>query len=218
MFCNFEILNVFANIDLFGGKERERERCELMIQNYFPAAKIFKPKANGFGEAVKRLWGMPSSKYFLHIEDDWLCNRDITSAEVESLMQKFSQITLAQKGVHLSLFTRSNYRPVRQKLFGVFNIPNFTRPEFSTSPSFLEQTFGKSVSVLLNPDLHPEKQMFNGLNPDLEGFLKTHRSANLPRWWNTPYISDIGRAWHLKEKLSLVYINGTLKYKRNYGR
>jgi hypothetical protein len=133
VFRFFNISEVFVNIDLFGG-ERDRKKCESIVRSHFPEAIIFKPSRNSFGGALQKLWSLPNSHYFLHMEDDWVCHRQITQSEIEQLMGKFCQVTLAKKEIDLSLFTRRNFRPCKNRLFGRINIPNLSRPEFSTSP------------------------------------------------------------------------------------
>ena len=73
---------MFANVDLFGGVARDREACKRLIRQYFPRAIITSPQRSVFGRAVKNLWALPQSEYFLHIEDDWVCHRDISPLNI----------------------------------------------------------------------------------------------------------------------------------------
>jgi hypothetical protein len=62
--------------------------------------------------------------------------------------------------------------------------------------------------------LHPEKQFFDGNNAELEAYSKSYSAVSLTRWWRSPYISDIGVPWRLKEGLTLTYKDGSPIYKK----
>jgi hypothetical protein len=69
---------------------------------------------------------------------------------------------------------------------------------------------------LIKPDLNPEKQMFNGLNPLLEKELRNFRSKALVSWWQKPLITDIGREWQNAHGIQVEIVNGIHGY-RNIG-
>lgn len=211
VFPFFTIGNVFANVDLFGGG-RERNTCKKMIWKLFPEAIIFSPQKSSFGMAIKNLWKLPESKHFLHLEDDWVCHRNISPEDVFSRLTNVEQLILAQKGPWQTFFTSRSYVPLPFRILGPIGIPNLTKPQFSTSPSFIESGFSKAVSELLMPDLHPEKQLYGPWNRPLVELTKRSRAKFLCRWYQSPYITDIGRAWHLAKKVRPRLLDGKISY------
>ena len=101
---------------------------------------------------------------------------------------------------------------MQTRIFGPIGLPNVARPQFSTSPSFVESRFAKQVSTLMDPALHPEKQLYGPWNEPLVRLTKLHKARFLCRWFHSPYISDIGRAWHLSKNVRPQIIQGRLQY------
>ncbi len=212
IFSQLEIGNVFANIDLHGGDEGKRKVCRSLILQSFPNAEIQEPSKNSFGAAVKTLWSKPSSRNFLHLEDDWVALKPIRFDRINRLANsRIKQWNLVKPRVEQSLFTSLRFRPVRVL---PFFIPNLKRPLFSTSPSIINTQFAHCVSQLLDPALNPEKQMFNGMNVPLENYLGHFRCMALHKWWEEESIVDIGRAWQSSKGIQVEIVNGVHTYKK----
>jgi hypothetical protein len=210
-FAKIQLANVFANIDLHGGDEKQRRKCITLIREYFPHAEISTPESSSFGVAVKYLWSLPSTKNFLHMEDDWVATRDFENNSIELASGSLiKQWFLVKPRFDQSLLTSYRFRPID----GLpFFLPNMSKPAFTTSPSVIDSKFANSVSKLINPELNPEKQMFNGLNPDLEEFMRRFRSKSLVSWWQQPLIYDIGREWQESRGIQVEIINGIHGYR-----
>lgn len=209
------ISQVFVNIDRHGGTESDRNECVEIILSFFPDASVSTPSISSFGSAVKHLWSLPRTENFLHLEDDWVANHDIRLDRLKlPLDARTKQWFLVKPQVSQSILTSYRFRPVR----GIpFFLPNLSSPAFSTSPSILNSAFAHRVSQLMKPDLNPEKQMFNGLNPLLEGELKNFRSKALVSWWEKPLITDIGRDWQKARGIQVEIVDGIHRY-RNLGK
>lgn len=212
IFDEIKVGNVYANIDLHGGDEKDRKKCKKMIREFFPNADINISKANSFCTAVKFLWKQPKSKFFLHLEDDWEALRPLRiSSNIFTESNKVKQWLLVKPRFEQSWPTNIRYRP-RPNI--PFYFPDFQRPAFSTSPSFINSSFARDVSQLLNWELNPEKQMFNSLNLDLEEYLSQYRSKVLVSWWQPRLIEDIGRLWQQSNGLRVEIVNGIHTYRK----
>lgn len=205
------ISQVFVNIDRYGGTESDRNESIEIILNFFPDACVSTPTISSFGSAVKHLWSLPQTENFLHLEDDWVAIQDIRLDRLRFPPDaRTKQWLLVKPQVSQSILTSYRFRPVR----GIpFFLPNPSRPAFATSPSILNSAFAHRVSQLMKPDLNPEKQMFNGLNPSLETDLKNFRSQALVSWWEKPLIIDIGREWQKARGIQVEIVNGIHGYK-----
>jgi len=211
IFSQISIGQVFVNIDLYGGDEDKRKVCRSMILERFPKASIEQPLKNSFGNAVKTLWSRPTSQNFLHLEDDWVALKPIPFRRIiRKANSNIKQWGLVKPRVEQSLLTSLSFRPID----GIpFFIPNLRRPAFTTSPSIVDSRFALGVSELLNPELNPEKQMFNGMNIPLENYLQRFRSMALHKWWEKESIRDIGRDWQSSKGIRVDIVNGVHTYK-----
>jgi len=182
-----------------------------MILQQFPKAVIEQPSKNSFGNAVKLLWSRPTSQNFLHLEDDWVALKPINlSRIIRSSNSRIKQWNLVKPRVEQSLLTSLRFRPING--IPIF-IPNVRCPAFTTSPSIIDSQFARGVSELMNPELNPEKQMFNGMNIPLENYLKSFRCIALHKWWERESISDIGRDWQSSKGIRVEIVNGVHTYK-----
>ena len=211
IFTEMSIGQVFANIDLYGGDEDKRKVCRSMILQRFPKAAIEQPIKNSFGNAVKTLWSRPTSRNFLHLEDDWVALKPIHFRRIiRKANSNIKQWNLVKPRVEQSFLTSLRFRPID----GIpFFIPNLSRPAFTTSPSIIDSRFAQGISELLNPELNPEKQMFNGMNIPLENYLQSFRCMALHKWWERASIRDIGRDWQLSQGIRVDIEDGLHTYK-----
>jgi hypothetical protein len=215
VFPNFSIGNVYVNVDLHGGGSLAQKKCSTIVRDFFPQAKINLTAKPNFTKAVCYLWKKPKSKYFLHLEDDWIALSSIFQKSIDNLfVKKVKQVQIAKPRIEQSLLSRNRWRPYS---ISPIYLPNFKKPSFATSPSFIESDFANEVALLINKKLNPEKQMFNGMNPELENFLQRYVSTALVRWWQPPKIKDIGRDWLVENGLENTIIKGKHGYKRISG-
>jgi len=194
-----------------GDVTRDISLCNRIIKKYFPKSFINLPKEPNFAEAVKFLWALPESKQFLHLEDDWIAERDIFKFKPEKLLKgRVTQVALVRPPREQILFTRKKFRPKinYKRIF----IPDLGFPCFTTSPSFLVSSFARTVADSIDNRLHPEKQMYNGLNIALEEFLRNFSIVSLHPWYASQSILDIGREWQKNNGIMMNVIEGKLVY------
>ena len=207
----FEIAQVFANIDRFGGGETEANECRLLIESFFPDAIVFMPEISDFTTAVKKLWALPTAKHFLHIEDDWEFLAKVDSAEVKELFSGcVTQVTIDNSDKHRPLFWKGHWKSLFT--YWKFAIPDFRRPIFTTSPSFIETSFGREVAKRMKLDFDPEKQLYSGINQELSTYTKSFRSKFIfPR--QGYYIMDTGRVWRVDKGIQKSFVRGKSVWK-----
>jgi len=211
IFRFIRIETVYANIDLFGGNEKERNKCIQLLTNYFGDVRINSTSENSFGAAVKFLWSQPNTQRFLHLEDDWIALRSFPIEAIKIRKHsKIRQWLLVKPRPEQSLITRYRYRPLPRL---PFFFPDITHPSFSTSPSVISTDFAREIAFLLRADLNPEKQMFNGKNKALENFLQNFRCKAIVNWWEKKLIMDIGRVWQETQGLRVEIVDGIHGYK-----
>ncbi len=205
--------NIYANIDPWGMGDITRNvfLCKKIIEEYFPNSVINLPQKPNFAGAVKFLWALPESGQFLHLEDDWVAQSNIYSDRALSLLkEKTTQVQLVRPPREEILLTRKRYRPKFQ--FKRLYIPDFSFPCFTTSPSFLDTAFAHGVADLIDDQLHPEKQMFNGMNLKLESYVRDFSSISLNSFYMSQSIFDTGTPWQAKNGIRRDVIEGKLIY------
>ena len=169
------------------------------------------PRKPNFAEAVKFLWTLPRSGQFLHLEDDWVAQRNISELKPENLLKgKNTQVQLVRPPREQILFTKKRFRPKfsYKRIF----IPDLGFPCFTTSPSFLISSFARELAGLIDNRLHPEKQMYNGLNIKLEEYLRDFSTPSLHSWNASQSIFDIGRERQINNGIIMNVIEGKLVY------
>lgn len=205
---NFEIGNVFVNLDLFGGNEFERGDCAHIVKKHFENPIIQSPEYSSFGLAVKSLWSKPTSQIFLHMEDDWIFNTSIMPADIDNLFDsKTKQVALHFGRYHRYLPGRFHW--AKKSYFGLDIFPDLKRPVFATSPSFIESNFARQCAALMNPNLDPEKQMSNGLVQELSDYTSKYRCRLLKKKHGLDHVTDIGRLWREVNGIEKKFRNGS---------
>lgn len=207
MFVNFEVGTVFVNLDPFGGNEKDRQDCIEILNSFFTNPEITCPTSNSFGLAVKNLWSKPKTPIFFHLEDDWESNIVITPKMTTCLNNK-SVAQLALKYGKNHRYFKERFHWEKRDIFGFKILPNFARPIFTTSPSFIKSSFANSCSQMMDPLLDPEKQLSNGLIPSLSSFTANFKCKFLLEKSKEANIVDIGREWRLQKGLDKIERNG----------
>lgn len=208
VFSNFEIANVFANIDPFCGTEEDGLSVEKLLKKYFQNCNIFKPNSPSFGAAVKRVWSATKSDIVLHMEDDWVAEESIDwlnfDKELTGNVACLSFMTLEKNWRKNSSF---HTRYIKRKLFGV-TYWRSTVACFTTSPCFLRGDFARRCGELMDPSLDPEKQFSNGLNLDLEKYALKFSNKFLIGRESKYIIRDIGREYRFRSGLNKTIVDG----------
>jgi hypothetical protein len=208
LFQHFDVGTCYANIDLFGGGETERDACRDIILQHFPTAQISMPRVPGFGRAVKTVWAQTKAPLVLHLEDDWIARDAIRPEQIEPL---FCGATRAVRLLtrHFEWNGRDEFLigTRKDRLLGiVYRRTKFNA--FGTSPGFFDGAFMRSCADLINPDLDPEKQMRKKYNPVLSSYMDQFRCGVLPGQNRGALLVDIGREWRDEKGLVKVVSRG----------
>lgn len=201
LFANFRFSRCFANIDLFGGDEVDRQKCEALLLSYFSEIRVTKPATPSYGMAVKSLWLQTSSPYIFHMEDDWIA---LECIRPEMVFRHFSDqvkaVTLTSKehklDKNIKRYGDHYLRAIeRKKLFGVA-LWSSSHNNHGVSPGFLDGEFARRWARLINPDLDPEKQIKKNINRPLFDFATQYKRRMITGSNRLEIIQDIGRHWH----------------------
>jgi hypothetical protein len=199
MFSSLSIGKVIVNIDPVFGDETDLASCIAIVQEYLPSAGIRTPQEAGFCAAVKHNWQATTAPVVFHLEDDWLLNCRFDDACLSAFAEdpSLGQLSLNTREKNWDVARRGPYHSYRPRIgLGPFRLPAWRRrPKFTTSPSFLRGDFARAVAQRLDTAYDPEKQMYSGLNPALERFLRDHRNRIVTCPDGGYPITDIGRAW-----------------------
>lgn len=195
VFPNFEIANVFVNIDPFLGTVAEENRMTEFLKTRFPQANIRRPATPGFCEAVQWTWQKARSPYILHMEDDWVAHEPVTPEKTESLFTD-DVIKVAFMNASFAWNGHDKYsaRKHRHKFLGITYATSLEN-RFGTSPGFWRTDAVQRIAPMLNTELDPEKQMKRQNNPKLFDFMNQYKCAYLIGQNRPNIISDIGRKW-----------------------
>lgn len=209
VFRHFTIGTVYANIDPFCGTGADGDACEALLSENFPNVDIHRPATPSFGRAVKYLWSKPKSQYFLHLEDDWEVLFPITPQMVEPrLVGNVVQVQLSKLDRHYLPKTFA-YRTTWRSIFGLKfgKRVHLDRPLFGTSPSFISSTFARRCAELMNPQLDPEKQLYNG-DTELSKFTRGYLNHPLSAPGRRAIVRDLGRPWLAQQGIEKQIRNG----------
>lgn len=213
LFPNFRFSASFANIDLFGGNEEDRDKCEALLLSYFPEIKISKPTTPSFGKAVKSLWLQTTSPFIFHLEDDWIA---LECVQPEMVFRHFSSdvkvVTLTSKehklDKHIKRYGDYYLRAIdRKKLFGL-TLWSSSHNDHGVSPGFFDGKFARKWASMIDPNLDPEKQVKKSINKPLFDFVTQYKRRMLTGVNQLELIQDIGREWHAKVGIKKSVING----------
>jgi hypothetical protein len=211
LFRNFKVLHVFANIDPIFGNDEDHYSCIEVILNFFPDALISTPDCPGFTAAVRRNWSQIIAPVTLHLEDDWLLQRDVKPIDIAAFREDKSlgQICFNHADKRWPVAQKGPYAYGRKRLTFLGIKTPFKSAHmsiFTTSPSFLRGTFARQCAGLMNEKLDPEKQFYSGVNPPLEQYAAGFRSMVIGDAPDYPIV-DIGRDWRNTHGISKKYSN-----------
>ena len=210
VFKNFNVVHVFANIDQFQGGVSEVAQVRSIVESYFPHAIVRTPSQPSFTNAVKWLWGQVQSDHCLHLEDDWLADAEILSNMVmPAFVGNVAQVSIGTLNKHWRHRYPFHCRTEHRRFLGIRFGSRLLKDEpiFTTSPSFITREFAQTCARLMDPQLDPEKQLYNNANIPLREYTRTLRNMILGRGPNY-LIRDIGRDYRGKHNLKKVFING----------
>lgn len=212
LFQKFDIKNVYVNIDPFGGSETAQVECVKIIKSFFPHAHIAQPDVCSFTKAVQTLWMRPSSRYFLHLEDDWTLNEPIDADKVDSMLTgNVKQVSLMS--VHKGWDGRSLYHKYKKrKKFRGITYWRSRSSDFSTSPVFIDSKFAKECASRMKVELDPEKQFSENRNPVLESYSSQYLNKFYVGEVSPNVVSDTGRKWRKQRGIEKIFDKGVTSW------
>lgn len=184
LFSRVPIGRVFLNIDPLWGDDGDADEVERLVRSGFrdyPGTEIevTRPNAPSLTAALKSLWGKPRTEWFLHMEDDWALDIPIDHAKLRRPM----------RDTNVAQIRFSWWYPTKR----------FTRPvEFGTAPAFNRSAFARRVAELMDPSLHPERQVYDGSNPALSAWVRQRKQVYYGSIFTPAAIRDLGKAWRLQ--------------------
>jgi hypothetical protein len=189
---------LILNIDPVWGSEEDDREIEAICRRYFSVVEMRRPSSPGFGAAVKWAWARTATDWFLHLEDDWLLARRI---DPEHLAAQMADPELGQ----IKLSNKSRYRRIRARV----RFWRRKRPEMiATSPAFVRASFGRAAVSHMDPDLDPEKQFYQGFNPEGAAVLARFRQRLYGDLSTPCLLHDTGRIWREVQGIRKVVIGG----------
>lgn len=190
------VRRLVVNIDPIWGNEFDAGAVKTVCRLYFDEVEIREPESPSFGAAVKWLWSRMETEWFLHLEDDWCLMWPI---DVERLKREMAEQSVGM----ISLY---NHGKAWRK--GVW--PD----RFTTSPSFVRNSFGRTASGLMNPALDPEKQFYNQMNPALAEAVSSYRHRFHGSRFAPVCIVDMGREWREARQIEKTLVAGESVWSR----
>jgi hypothetical protein len=215
-FGNFYIKNVFANVDRFQGGDKEVSEVVEIIREIWPAAEIRLPPKPSFTGAVKWLWSSVSSPYCFHLEDDWVAQREINSGMVfPHFKDNTEQVSILTFEKQWKFKYPFHCKWERRTIFGVPVGKRLSpeEPVFTTSPSFMTRDFANTCASLMDEDLDPEKQLYDGRNQELRRFTTGFRNRLISSDGGF-LIRDIGREYREAVGVKKITIDGKSKWSK----
>lgn len=213
VFKNFNICDVFVNIDPIFGDDADHLLTINIVRKFFPNSEIFNPEMASFGSAVKSLWGKLGSRLAFHLEDDWIA---LEMIKPEMLTALLSDDIFALAPTSLSLRPpKKDHQYVmlseKNKVWGPFKKKSYYYA-MGTAPKFIDGELGRSISAFMDPNLDPEKQMLKGMNNSIFEILQTKRCGYILPQKKPFLIEDIGRNWREQRKIDKIVVDGKSKW------
>lgn len=177
MLRDLRVRRAHVNIDPIWGDDGDAGAVKALCRLYFPDVVFHEPAEPNFCAAIQWTWSQSRSDWFLHLEDDWCLTWRINARRLkkEAALDEVTQI---------SFF---NHRKAWRR--GVWS------RKFTTSPSLIRSDFGRNAANLMDTALDPEKQLYDGRNPELVAATSGYRHRFHGTRLSPLCIADTGRAW-----------------------
>jgi hypothetical protein len=191
LLSRLSVHRLFVNVDPRWGDVGDDLTIEQTCRRFVPDTVVFRPESPCFGGAVKRLWSLPTTDWFLHLEDDW---RLVWPVDLRALEREMQIPTVAQIALRR---TKNEWRD------GVMRGNRFV-----TGPSFVNAAFGRMVSEFMTAELDPEKQFGNGLNPALTNAVRPFSICSHGGRFGARYVTSLGHKWRKRRGIDKTIVNG----------
>ncbi len=182
------------------GLDIDSMRVVDVCREYFDDIIYKLPDKANFSEAFKWCWSQVESDLVFHLEDDWELVQEVDWVHLTWILRKYRNIPFIRLPQFSSgMDEMKNWNKIF-KWAGEFYVPPSSEKwlGYCGHPALLKGQFVKTVAPLLNTDLNPEKQFFQGGNPVLTEYCNKFWFVvyGVPAESPTPpFVKDIGKAW-----------------------
>ncbi len=179
----FKRKELFINIDPLGESQDQMDQMFIICKQYFDSVTINSPSTPDFPKAAKWVWQQVTADYFLHLEDDWLLNKNISKEKV--LNELFSNELIAT--IRLNRET---------------SIKNRILNKVSLNPIFIKTEFIRQALDIFNDSLDPEKQLsIPPLKNHLINWSHLAYGNQNGKYIEGAFVTDIGKYWRKSQGL-----------------
>jgi len=173
---------LIVNIDPVGENVSFNEITD-MIGEYFPNHIAYMPDEPSFPKAVINVWKQVETKFFFHLEDDWILKRPIFMNDLKKPLKVFNNmacIRLYKENIPMSnspnMFGCSYHYNREFNLFKPVPGSNNWKNQFGLNPVMIKKEFIDEALPLMVNNKNPEKQ-FRENNPVMRNILKRWQFA-----------------------------------------
>jgi len=167
---------LIVNIDPIGDDVDNNEVIDV-LEKYFSNLVIFEPKKPSFPKAVIRIWKQVESKYFFHLEDDWVLKRPVFISDLINPLKRNKNLAcmrLYKENIPLTnnptMFGCKYHYNQEFNFFKPIPGSNNWKNQFGLNPVMIKKEFIDEVLPLMVNDKNPEKQ-FRENNPLFKNIL-----------------------------------------------
>jgi hypothetical protein len=190
------VRRLFVNIDPIWGSEEDAAAVRAVCRLYFADVVFHEPAEPNFCAAVKWCWSQSDRDWFLHLEDDWCL---VWRIDVGRLAREASNARVGQ----ISFFNHG--KAWRRGVWA---------RKFTTSPSLVRGSVGRAAAEHMNTEWDPEKQLYDGRNPELLQALSGYRHRFHGSRFAPSLIADTGREWRRARSIEKQRSDGVSTWTR----
>jgi len=182
------------------GLDIDSMRMVDVCREYFDEVVFNLPDEPSLSKAFKWCWSQVESDLVFHLEDDWSLLREVDLECLKGVLKKYKNIPYIRLPQFPSGLTEMKNWNKTFKWAGQFYMPPSDEKwlGFCGHPALLKGQFVRHVAPMLNADLNPEKQFFQGGNPKLTEYCNQYWFVvyGVPADSPTPaFVKDIGKSW-----------------------
>jgi hypothetical protein len=187
---HLHVRRLYVNLDPIWGDADDAAAVKGICGRHFDDVIYNEPAEPNFCAAVKWLWSQSECDWFLHLEDDWCL---VWRINVMRLAAEAADSRVGQ----ISFF---NHRKAWRR--GVWS------RKFTTSPSLIRSKLARAVAAHMDMSFDPEKQLYDGRNPDVVAALAGYRHRFHGHRFAPLCIADTGREWRAERSIEKSRIDG----------
>lgn len=188
VFHQWRHVRLIVNVDPLGGADALAPTLAL-IQRHADEALVRVTARGNFTDAVRWCWQQVQAPLVLHLEDDWVCLRQVSRARVCQLMDRRG-VGAVRLYLHRVPFRR------RKRRIG-----------FTLNPCFFNPRWLADLADHLDDSMDPEKQIRWKRGP-CAPWADAYETAMYGFPGHPRVVMDIGRDWRERRGLVKVLVDG----------